>query len=193
MAKFTWEELEEEKIALYWDEDCFLEVSRFTFFKWKKEMPKFSSLPLLFEWILEKEKKMIKNYILYLLGRQRYLHVQIESRLKRKGISPSSFQPILEELAPYFQDEEYIEELIYKRLDKGYGPLAITAYLQGKGVSYHSAKSFIHKICTEQVVKEALKKVIDKHTIHSKREIAKLQRKGFALAVIYDLSKELFS
>lgn len=83
---------------------------------------------------------------LRLLARREHGARELEYKLEQRGIAPEAAAEVVGELAQvgWQSDERYVRSLVRARIAQGFGPLRITAELEGAGV----ADSLVHESLT---------------------------------------------
>lgn len=74
---------------------------------------------------------------LRLLARREHGARELEYKLAQRGIAPEQAAEVVGELAQvgWQSDERYVRSLVRSRIAQGFGPLRITAELEGAGVA----------------------------------------------------------
>lgn len=78
----------------------------------------------------------IRRTALDLLARREHSRVELARKLQQRGAMPELLEPILDRLAEQglLSDTRYLESMIRKRAQAGYGPLRIQEELQRQGI-----------------------------------------------------------
>lgn len=143
----------------------------FPLFKGKLDLPKkFSSYEEIEKWFLQIEKKIAKNYLLYLLGRQDYLSTVLIKKFEEKSFSKEVAENLISEYVAlgYINDDDLIKRMIKAQMNKEKGPIAIYAKLKAKGVEKKIIEKHLQKCIPNDYQKEKIKS-----------HITKMKKKGF--------------
>lgn len=83
------------------------------------------------------DPKAIRRAVIDLLARREHSRFEIQQKLRKKGVSVSVLNPILDELVDenLLSDERFTESYIHHRASQGYGPVRIRLELQERGVT----------------------------------------------------------
>ncbi|MBD1584023.1 regulatory protein RecX [Pseudoalteromonas sp. S16_S37] len=84
----------------------------------------------------ESEKQKLKNYVLWLLGRQEYSKKELSQKLKAKQADDNLIENLLQwcESLGYIDDNRYCESFLRRQINKGLGLKRVLAEAGNKGV-----------------------------------------------------------
>ncbi|CAH9054109.1 Regulatory protein RecX [Pseudoalteromonas holothuriae] len=84
----------------------------------------------------DSEKQKLKNYVLWLLGRQEYSKKELTQKLKAKQADESFIEDLLQwlESLGYIDDNRYCESFLRRQINKGLGLKRVLAEAGNKGV-----------------------------------------------------------
>jgi SOS response regulatory protein OraA/RecX len=139
----------------------------------------FASVEEALDWLLQKERKMAKNYALYWLARQSLASTIISQKLQAKGYRAQVCAEVIEACQAYFSDEEYWIRIVEKELAKGYGPRWIAWKWRAKGLP----QSIVDKVATSERQRGAMQRIKSKHK-DPKKAFRALMQRGFSPDVI---------
>jgi len=135
----------------------------------------FPSVEEALTWLLQKERKMAKNYALYCLARQSLASTILSQKLQAKGYRAQVCAEVIEACQAYFSDEEYWVRVVEKELTKGYGPRWIAWKWKAKGLP----EPIVAKVATperqRQAIERAKRKLKD-----PKKAFRTLMQRGFS-------------
>lgn len=132
------------------------------------------------------ERGGAKRYALRLLAKKAYLSFEIITRLTQKLVSERVALSVVEELSPYFEDEETILRYVENQKGRNQSSLAIRQKLIKRGVSESTIDKFIQD--DQQQILALLSTKYSKRSLHEfeerQRVIRALCRRGFHLESI---------
>ena len=84
----------------------------------------------------EKDKQKLKNYVLWLLGRQEYSKKELTQKLRAKQADDAFIESVLHwcESLGYIDDNRYCESFLRRQINKGLGLKRVLAEAANKGV-----------------------------------------------------------
>jgi len=139
------------------------------------------------------EKKMAKKHAYQLLSLRAYPSVLLSQKLQDKGIRKSIIEVLVKELTKcgYVDDEKYLDYMIEKYFQKGWGPKYIRYKLEEKNFPRQIVEKKIQEILTPCLQKKKILALIQKKAGKSKPQIyTYLLRKGFSSDLIMQLYYE---
>lgn len=87
----------------------------------------------------------IRRVALDLLARREHSRIELARKLQQRGAMPALLEPILDDLAHkgLLSEARYVEGMVRKRAQAGYGPLRIQEELQRQGIPLASVRQAI--------------------------------------------------
>jgi len=84
----------------------------------------------------EQDKQKLKNYVLWLLGRQEYSKKEVAQKLRQKEADETYIEQLLAwcESLGYIDEQRYCESFLRRKINKGLGQKRILAEAGNKGV-----------------------------------------------------------
>ena len=84
----------------------------------------------------EQTKQKLKNYVLWLLGRQEYSKKELAQKLRMKDASEDYIEQLLSwcESLGYIDEQRYCESFLRRQINKGLGQKRVLAEATNKGV-----------------------------------------------------------
>lgn len=84
----------------------------------------------------EQQKQKLKNYVLWLLGRQEYSRKELTQKLKMKDADDDFIEQLLSwcESLGYIDEHRYCESFLRRQINKGLGQKRVLAEATNKGV-----------------------------------------------------------
>lgn len=84
----------------------------------------------------EQQKQKLKNYVLWLLGRQEYSRKELTQKLKMKDADDDFIEQLLSwcESLGYIDELRYCESFLRRQINKGLGQKRVLAEATNKGV-----------------------------------------------------------
>lgn len=84
----------------------------------------------------EQQKQKLKNYVLWLLGRQEYSRKELTQKLKMKDADNDFIEQLLSwcESLGYIDEHRYCESFLRRQINKGLGQKRVLAEATNKGV-----------------------------------------------------------
>jgi regulatory protein len=84
----------------------------------------------------EQTKQKLKNYVLWLLGRQEYSKKELAQKLRMKDASEDYIEQLLSwcESLGYIDEQRYCESFLRRQINKGLGQKRVMAEATKKGV-----------------------------------------------------------
>lgn len=140
----------------------------------------FASVEEALNWLLQKERKMAKNYALYWLARQSLPSTILLQKLQAKGYRAEVCAEVIEACQAYFSDEEYWVRIVEKELAKGYGPRWIAWKWKAKGLP----ESIVNEVATLEKQRQAIERV-KKKLKNPKKAFRTLMQRGFSPDMIF--------
>ncbi|MGO2074388.1 regulatory protein RecX [Pseudoalteromonas sp. AOP31-A2-14] len=90
-------------------------------------------------------KKKLKNYVLWLLGRQDYSRRELTTKLKKKEATPEFIESLLDwcEEHNFINEQRYCEGFVRRHLAKYHGLKRIKSEAMGKGIDSYLLEQVI--------------------------------------------------
>ncbi|MAD88350.1 MAG: peptidase [Pseudoalteromonas sp.] len=84
----------------------------------------------------DQQKQKLKNYVLWLLGRQEYSRKELTQKLKMKDADDDFIEQLLNwcESLRYIDEHRYCESFLRRQINKGLGQKRVLAEATNKGV-----------------------------------------------------------
>ena len=84
----------------------------------------------------DQQKQKLKNYVLWLLGRQEYSRKELTQKLKMKDADDDFIEQLLNwcESLGYIDEHRYCESFLRRQINKGLGQKRVLAEATNKGV-----------------------------------------------------------
>lgn len=84
----------------------------------------------------EQQKQKLKNYVLWLLGRQEYSRKELTQKLRMKDADDDFIEQLLSwcESLGYIDEHRYCESFLRRQINKGLGQKRVLAEATNKGV-----------------------------------------------------------
>ena len=103
----------------------------------------------------DKLKQKLKNYVLWLLGRQEYSRRELTFKLQQKEASDEFIETLLNwcEEHNFINEQRYCEGFVRKHIFKGHGLKRIQSEAIGKGIDRSLLERVVEPVVTKYFLK----------------------------------------
>jgi SOS response regulatory protein OraA/RecX len=187
-------------LILYWDDEVWKHVAKSMFLKELQKIPAYVGWEEFLQIFAGIEERVGRRYALYLLSRQSLLSNELEAKLLAKGLSARAAKVVTGYCVQqgYIDDSSQIGRLVARELGKGRSARAVFLKLKQRGLESGilnnalCAAAHSDEAALKRWLEKNAKKIDRSDSVHMKKLMAKLIRRGFAPDLVFKmLSQEM--